>query len=110
MNGSESVQQHYTNSMALLLSLLFFASALIFLLKVNGQRAKKTDVPPSPPKLPLIGNLHQLGTLPHRSLQLPRRKIRPLMLLYLGRIPTLIVSSAEMAEQIMKTHDLIFSS
>ncbi|RWR75964.1 Cytochrome P450 71A1 [Cinnamomum micranthum f. kanehirae] len=84
MNGSESVQQHYTNSMALLLSLLFFASALIFLLKVNGQRAKKTDVPPSPPKLPLIGNLHQLGTLPHRSLHSLAGKYGPLMLLYLA--------------------------
>ncbi|RWR75965.1 Cytochrome P450 71A1 [Cinnamomum micranthum f. kanehirae] len=96
--------------MALLLSLLFFASALIFLLKLNGQRANKTDVPPSPPKLPLIGNLHQLGTLPHRSLRSLAGKYGPLMLLYLGRIPTLIVSSEEMAEQIMKTHDLIFAS
>ncbi|XXG52797.1 hypothetical protein AAC387_Pa03g1020 [Persea americana] len=110
MKGAEGVQQHYSNSMALLLSLLFFASALFFLLKLNGQRAKKTDVPPSPPKLPLIGNLHQLGTLPHRSLRSLAGKYGPLMLLYLGRIPTLIVSSAEMAEQIMKTHDLVFAS
>ncbi|KAH7674741.1 Cytochrome P450 B-class protein [Dioscorea alata] len=34
----------------------------------------------------------------------------PLMFLKLGQVPTLVVSSSEMARKIMKTHDLIFAS
>ncbi|WVZ09844.1 hypothetical protein V8G54_014374 [Vigna mungo] len=49
-----------------------------------------------------IGNLHQLGTLPHRSLQHLSRKHRPLMFLQLGSIPNLVVSSADMAKEIFK--------
>ncbi|RWR97023.1 Cytochrome P450 71A1 [Cinnamomum micranthum f. kanehirae] len=94
----------------LFLSVLFLASALIFLLKINGQRAKQANIPPSPPKLPIIGNLHQLGTLPHRSLASLADKHGTLMLLHLGQIPTLIVSSADMAKEITKTHDIAFAS
>ncbi|EYU24238.1 hypothetical protein MIMGU_mgv1a022580mg, partial [Erythranthe guttata] len=61
------------------------------------------------PTLPIIGNLHQLGQLPHRSLWNVSKKYGPLMLLHLGSKPTLVVSSADVAKQILKTHDLAFS-
>jgi cytochrome P450 len=70
----------------------------------------KTNLPASPPKIPIIGNMHQLGKLPHRSLQALSNKYGPLMFMYLGNVPTLVVSSAEKAKEMMKTHDIIFSN
>ncbi|KAL0015743.1 hypothetical protein SO802_002812 [Lithocarpus litseifolius] len=63
--------------------------------------------PPSPPKLPIIGNLHQIGLQPHRSLRAIAQHHGPLMLLHFCSEPTL-VSSANAAQEIVKTHDLIF--
>ncbi|KAJ9567751.1 hypothetical protein OSB04_003717 [Centaurea solstitialis] len=68
-------------------------------------------LPPSPPRLPVIGNLHQLGELVHQSFfSLAKRYGDSLMLLYIGSVPSLVVSSTEAAREIMKTHDIAFAS
>ncbi|PQQ00448.1 cytochrome P450 71A1-like [Prunus yedoensis var. nudiflora] len=90
----------------LFLALLFSFFVLLIFTKSRG----KLNLPPSPPRLPIIRNLHQVGTLPHRSLRAVSKKYGPLLLMHLGRAPTLVVSSAEFAKEIMRTHDIVFSN
>ncbi|CAO2824750.1 unnamed protein product [Amaranthus hypochondriacus] len=89
------------------ISILILFTILCFLHKWIPHAKNR---PPCPPKLPILGNLHQLGKLPHRSLHSLSQKHGDFMLIYIGSKPTLIVSSAESAQEIMKTHDIVFSN
>ncbi|KAH6772011.1 hypothetical protein C2S51_010415 [Perilla frutescens var. frutescens] len=82
----------------------------LLLLFSTYKSGKNKRLPPSPPKLPILGNLHQLSSLPHQDLHAMARKHGPLMLLHFGSVPVLIASSADAAGEIMKTHDLTFAS
>ncbi|TVU46276.1 hypothetical protein EJB05_05802, partial [Eragrostis curvula] len=72
-------------------------------------------LPPGPWQLPLIGSLHHIllsrfRDLPHQAMHELSKTYGPLMLLRLGAVPTLVVSSSEAAREVMKVHDLAFCS
>nr|XP_011469084.1 PREDICTED: cytochrome P450 71A25-like isoform X1 [Fragaria vesca subsp. vesca] len=90
--------------------LLPLAIFLILFYRWSSSHTKSPSAPPSPPKLPVIGNLHQIGLLAHRSLQALAQRYGPdLMLLHFGSRPVVIVTSTNAVSQIFKTHDLAFS-
>ncbi|PWA73981.1 cytochrome P450 [Artemisia annua] len=67
-----------------------------------------TRLPPSPPKLPVIGHLHLISDMAHKSFAHLAEEYGPIVYLKLGQVPTMVVSSAQLAEQILKTHDHVF--
>ncbi|KAK7303623.1 hypothetical protein RJT34_14534 [Clitoria ternatea] len=93
---------------------LFYVPILILtctFMYVVYSRKNKTNhkLPPGPSPVPIFGNLLDLGKKPHQSLAKLAKIHGPIMQLKLGQVTTIIISSAEMAKEILQTHDLLFS-
>ncbi|KAL3580180.1 hypothetical protein D5086_018015 [Populus alba] len=91
--------------------LLVLTSTFIlqYILRRLTKHSTHLCLPPSPPALPLIGHLHYLSPAAYKCLHNLCSKYGPLLYLRLGSFPVLLVSSASMANEIFKTHDLNFA-
>ncbi|KAI3686580.1 hypothetical protein L1987_80260 [Smallanthus sonchifolius] len=101
--------------LAIFPSWLLTSILVIFMFNIFLRRLKSstlaTKLPPNPPKLPIIGNLHQLVGKPrHQALWRLSERYSPFMLVHIGSKPFLVISSSSMAKQILKTQDHIFCS
>ncbi|XP_009362819.2 geraniol 8-hydroxylase-like [Pyrus x bretschneideri] len=82
--------------------------ALLYSLGRGKKSSRSKQLPPGPKPFPVIGNLHQLGDKPHKSLAKLAQKHGPLMSLKLGQVTSIVISSAAMAKEVLQTHDHFF--
>ncbi|XP_052184421.1 tryptamine 5-hydroxylase-like [Diospyros lotus] len=94
----------------LLLLLLQLSATFGFYVLSRRPTRRTAALPPSPPGLPIIGHLHLLSDKPHCSMAELARKLGPIIYLQLGRVDTVVISSAQLAELVLKTHDHVFAN
>ncbi|KAI3735253.1 hypothetical protein L6452_14745 [Arctium lappa] len=92
-----------------MLFLVFTSFFFLLLIKLKFSKTIK-NLPPSPPTLPIIGNLHQMGDKPHISITNLAKEYGPLISLRLGSQLLVVASSPETAREILKIQDRSFSS
>eukprot|EP01018_Ginkgo_biloba_P040803 Gb_00367 [translate_table: standard] len=110
LQGGISEEKMDGVSASVVIGLAVLLVAWIFFKSRHGSSDQKLKLPPGPRPLPIIGNLHMLGKLPHRKLRELSKKYGPIMFLRLGSVPTVVASTPEMAKEFLKTHDLNFAS
>ncbi|KAL1808041.1 hypothetical protein ACET3Z_025031 [Daucus carota] len=62
-------------------------------------------LPPGPLRLPIIGHLHLLAPKPHQALHKLSIRYGPLFHIFLGSYPCVIISSPEMAREVLKMQE-----
>ncbi|XP_020222037.1 3,9-dihydroxypterocarpan 6A-monooxygenase [Cajanus cajan] len=77
---------------------------------IISKTLRKRRRPPGPQSLPIIGHLHLISALPHQSFHALATRYGPLMQLFLGSVPCVVVSSPEVAKEFLKTHEARFSN
>ncbi|KAL9229196.1 hypothetical protein vseg_004688 [Gypsophila vaccaria] len=96
-----------------MLLLIYFLSLLaIFSYKFLLQKRPKNEPfspPPGPKSLPIIGNIHRFDfSSPHTCLADLAKTYGPILSLKFGSKTVVVVQSAELAKEVLKTQDLNF--
>ncbi|XP_040384353.1 ent-isokaurene C2/C3-hydroxylase-like [Oryza brachyantha] len=105
------------DKLLLLLLALALAVSVVFIILISrlgsGSAAAKArlNLPPGPWTLPVIGSIHHLvgSHSIHRAMRELAKKHGPLMQVWIGEVPAVVVSSPEAAEEVLKNQDIRFA-
>lgn len=108
VNLPDSPMDLHSTSTFTYLTILLLLSYFLLNLRPSKNKPKTFNdhLPPSPPKLPLIGHLHHLiGEPPHHAFRRLALKYGPIMQLQLGETPLVVISSPYATKQALKIQD-----
>ncbi|XP_024531698.1 cytochrome P450 71A1 [Selaginella moellendorffii] len=92
----------------------FLASFFLVIFYYDRSNSRSSHVmPPSPRAFPILGHIPLLASNsrgPHLILFDLAKKLGPIFYLRLGYTPTIVISSAKITQEILKSHDRTFSS
>ncbi|KAM6600199.1 hypothetical protein CsatA_019808 [Cannabis sativa] len=92
------------------MSVLFTVILAHTILKRLGSKSNPKRLPPGPPRWPIVGNLLQLGQLPHRDLASLCDKYGPLVYLRLGSVDAITTNDPDTIREILLRQDEVFAS
>ncbi|QCD86178.1 flavonoid 3'-monooxygenase [Vigna unguiculata] len=95
---------------ALLLAALASKIVRHWLMRKSLSSHMTNRLPPGPPRWPIVGNLLQLGQLPHRDLASLCEKYGPLVYLKLGNIDAITTNDPKIIHEILVSQDDDFAS
>ncbi|GLT62532.1 hypothetical protein SLA2020_351640 [Shorea laevis] len=76
---------------------------------ITRSQVNHKKLPPGPKPFPVIGNLLELGDKPHKSLSKLAKAHGPIMSLKLGKVTTIVITSADIAKEVLQTHDRLLA-
>jgi hypothetical protein len=82
----------------------------VYLIVKCLSQTQRRNLPPGPKGWPILGYLPMLGALPHQDLFKLSKQYGPLLMMKLGSLNALIVTSPKFAEAVLKTHDVSFAN
>nr|GLL36368.1 cytochrome P450 76A1-like [Ipomoea trifida] len=99
--------EYWDGRYVIMLSAVFLIPAALLLL-LSRNKSRSGRLPPGPPGLPVLGNMFDLGSLPHQTIAAMRNTYGPVVWLRIGSVSTLAIQSAKAAAELFKNHDVPF--
>lgn len=96
----------------LLSAKIFLAFVLLIVIyrALRFKRSKRWKLPPGPRPWPIVGNLLQVGPIPHHGMQKLTKDYGPLVYLRLGFVPAVVTDDPKFVGEFLRKQDHIFSS
>lgn len=85
--------------------------SIVVLLKLSSYKQRTPDnLPPSPPSIPIIGHLHLTQNPLHRSLQHLSNHYGPILTIFYGSRPVIVISSPSAVKECFTKNDITFAN
>ena len=102
---TEHVLSRWTHYVLLAITLTVYFQGLL-----KWKRGKQLKLAPGPKRWPIVGNLLQIGPVPHLGMQKFNQKYGPLVYIHIGMVPTVVADDPKYIEDFLLKQDHIFAS